>query len=65
MAWGRNNESTALERYNSEIGHKDIVVTQLGLWISPDHPASPDAAAYDPLATSLEININCQSCKLV
>ena len=52
MAWGRNNESTALERYKSEIGHKDIVVTQLGLWISPDHPflcASPDAAAYDPL----------------
>ena len=54
MAWGRNNESHALEKYRQEkiaAGHENMVVTHSGLWVSPDHPflgASPDAAVYDP-----------------
>ena len=54
MAWGRSNESLALEQYKQTklaSGHEHIVVTQSGLWISLEHPflgASPDAAVYDP-----------------
>ena len=53
MAWGRSNESLALEQYKQTklaSGHY-IVVTQSGFLVSPDHPflgASPDAAVYDP-----------------
>ena len=54
MAWGRSNKSLALEQYKQTklaSGHENMVVTQSGLWVSPDHPflgASPDAAVYDP-----------------
>lgn len=55
MAWGRSNESLALEKYKEEklaSGHEHIVVSQSGLWVSPNHSflgASPDAAVYDRL----------------
>lgn len=54
MAWGKSNESIALDKYKQEkvtSGHEHIVVTSSGLWVSPQHPflgASPDAAIYDP-----------------
>ena len=54
MAWGRSNESVALEKYKQEklaSGNEHLVVTQSGFWVSSDYPflgASPDAAVYDP-----------------
>ena len=54
MAWGRSNESVALEKYKQEklaLGNEHLVVTQSGLCVSPDYPflgASPYAAVYDP-----------------
>ena len=45
---GENNEHTALENNKSEMGHKDIVVTRSGMWISPDY-FFLGACAYDPL----------------
>ena len=54
MAWGRSNESLALEQYKQvklASGHENMVIAQSGLWISLEHPnlgASPDTAVYDP-----------------
>ena len=54
MAWGKNNECLALEKYKQEklaSGHEHIVITQSGLWVSSEYPflgASPDATIYDP-----------------
>ena len=41
MVWGRSNESLALEKYKQEkvaLGCEHIVVTQSGLWVSPNYP---------------------------
>ena len=59
MVWGRSNESLALEKYKQEkvaLGCEDIVVTQSGLWVSPDYHflgATLDATIYDPSETQV------------
>ncbi len=68
MAWGRSNESLVLEKYTQEklsTGSENLVVTQSGLWVSPDYPflgASPDASVYDPSETQafgfVEVNVH-------
>ena len=53
MAWGRSNESLALEQYKKTkvaSGGENFVVAPSGLWVSPDYPflaATPDAAVFD------------------
>ena len=53
MSWGISNEALALKKYEEDklmSGNDTLVVTNSGLWVSPDYPflgASPDGSVYD------------------